>query len=229
MKKSTKFLWGAILIILGVYSAASRLWGLDFNIWSWWSLIILLPCVSSLFTEGPRFGNLFGIGVGLIFLPPIHGIVDFGTVRMLFLPVILILCGISLIFKEPLQKNIAKIKKEKPKPSQFTSSQIEYSAIFSAQNVRYPNEVFEGADLDAIFGGIELDLRNAVVTKDILVKCTAVFGGIEIWMPSNVNVKVTSIPIFGGASNKCNNAMYQPDAPTIYVDATCMFGGVEVK
>ena len=54
----------------------------------------------------------------------------------------------------------------------------------------------------------------------------ALQAGIDILVPDNVNVKVSSNCIFGGISNK--TAVHK-DAPTIYVSGTCMFGGVEIK
>ena len=54
------------------------------------------------------------------------------------------------------------------------------------------------------------------------------FGGIDIYVPYNVNVKVNSNSIFGGVSQK-NRRSNDPNAVTVYVNATCMFGGVEIK
>ena len=47
-------------------------------------------------------------------------------------------------------------------------------------------------------------------------------------MPQNVNVKVKSTAIFGGVDNKIKNDK-QDNIPTIYVNAFCMFGGVDIK
>ena len=55
---------------------------------------------------------------------------------------------------------------------------------------------------------------------------SAIFGGIDIFVPDNINVKVSSNCIFGGISNKTS---VHKDAPTIYISGTCMFGGVEIK
>ena len=49
---------------------------------------------------------------------------------------------------------------------------------------------------------------------------------IDIFVPDNINVKVSSNCIFGGISNKTS---VHKDAPTIYISGTCMFGGVEIK
>ena len=47
-------------------------------------------------------------------------------------------------------------------------------------------------------------------------------------VPANVKVKISSVPIFGGASNKAQPPIV-PDGPTVYVDCVSIFGGVDVK
>ena len=99
-------------------------------------------------------------------------------------------------------------------------------ATFSGCDMNYDGEVFEGAELTAVFGGVKCDLRNAIIEKDCAIQVSAIFGGIDIFVPAGINVRVNSNSIFGGVSNK--TAVHQ-NAPTIYVSGTCMFGGVEIK
>jgi predicted membrane protein len=99
-------------------------------------------------------------------------------------------------------------------------------AIFSGCDIKYDNEIFEGAELTAVFGGVDCDLKNAIIEKDCAIQISAIFGGIDISVSDNVNVKVSSNCIFGGISNKTAT---HKDAPTIYISGTCMFGGVEIK
>ena len=103
-----------------------------------------------------------------------------------------------------------------------------YAATFSEQNIVKQNEEFNGANLDAVFGGVKLDLQKATINQDIVINASAIFGGITILVPSNINVKVKSTPIFGGVSNKVlnNNA---ENIKTIYINAFSMFGGVDIK
>ena len=68
-----------------------------------------------------------------------------------------------------------------------------------------------------------MDLRRAKLEKDTTIIASAIFGGIEILVPSDVCVKVKSTPIFGGVSNRVS---HRGDAKvTIYVEAFSMFGG----
>ena len=97
-------------------------------------------------------------------------------------------------------------------------------------------EVFEGAELNAVFGGVKCDIRNAIIEKDCAITASAIFGGIDIFVPDNVNVKITSNSIFGGVSEKkhrpyMENAvtLYVENAVTVYINASCIFGGVKIK
>ncbi len=103
----------------------------------------------------------------------------------------------------------------------------EYNAIFSAQHIKFPKEVFTGTCINSVFGSVVLDLREAIIMEDVVINVSAIFAGTDIYVPSNVNVKTSSIPIFGGVSNKTNGGMVA--GPTLYINATCMFGGVDIK
>ena len=46
-------------------------------------------------------------------------------------------------------------------------------------------------------------------------------------VPQDVKVKIKSTPIFGGVSNK--SVSNKDSKKTIYIDAFCMFGGVDIK
>ena len=70
-------------------------------------------------------------------------------------------------------------------------------------------------------------IRNIYDTA-IEINANAIFGGIDIIVPPNVNVKVKSTPIFGGTSNKVKTT-YNENLPTIYINSLAMFGGVEIK
>lgn len=105
------------------------------------------------------------------------------------------------------------------------------TAIFSGKTLNYNGRNFNGVALVAIFGGIDLDLRNAVITKDVIIDITAVFGGMDIYVPSNVHVVTNCTPILGGVDNKTvsPSMVNGRNVPTIYVNGACIFGGVDIK
>ena len=104
------------------------------------------------------------------------------------------------------------------------------SAVFSGRDIRVDNSEFTGADLSALFGGIDLNLKNAVIRRNVTIDVKAVFGGVDILMPANVRVVVDVTPILGGVENGTRTPLgADENTPTVFIRGTCLFGGVEVK
>ena len=104
----------------------------------------------------------------------------------------------------------------------------EYYATFAGQKIDMTDEEFKGCSLNAVFGGIDIDLRQSKLKGEKIINASAIFGGITIRVPEGINVKVKSTPIFGGVSNKTVITKGEK-IPTLYINAFCMFGGVEIK
>lgn len=104
----------------------------------------------------------------------------------------------------------------------------ECCATFSGQDVDFTDKEFNGADLSAIFGGVKYDLRKALIKGDVVISTTAVFGGIKIYVPKDVNIRIKSTPIFGGVTDETRNNS-KDNKHTIYVNAISIFGGVNIR
>ena len=192
----------------------------------WWTLFIIVPCFIGLFKEREKTGNIIGLAIGLVFLLCCQDMIDFETVWKLLVPAILIIIGVSLIVKDAFG---SKINEEIKKLNESKTKDGGYCATFSGQNIKFDGEKFNGTDLNAVFGGIKCDLRNAIIENDVVINTSSIFGGTEIYIPENVKVKVKSTSIFGGVDEKKQNKIENTDAHTIYINATCLFGGVEIK
>lgn len=111
-----------------------------------------------------------------------------------------------------------------------TGDKIVCSAVFAGRDIRVDNSYFYGANLSALFGGIDLNLKNALIKKNVTIEVKAVFGGIDLVMPPNVRVVVDVTPILGGVENGTRTPLgADENTPTVYIKGTCLFGGVEVK
>lgn len=100
-------------------------------------------------------------------------------------------------------------------------------AVFSGQDINFSGEKFEGAEIKAIFGSAKCDLRNAIFTTDCAIKATAVFGAVEIKLPSTINVNVRCNSVFGNVSDK-SRRRFKDDAVTLYIEGKCIIGSVEI-
>lgn len=227
MKRMSDIMWGLILIIIGVILGGNALDIFNINLFfdGWWTLFIIVPTFIGLVTERDKTGNIIGLVIGLLLLLSCRGLFDFKLIWKLIFPLIFVIIGLSLIFKNNINKEVSeKIKKL----NENLSSNDGYTATFSGQNLNFDGEEFKGSNLNAIFGGIKLDLRKAIINEDIVINASSIFGGIDIYIPDNCKVKIKSNSIFGGVSNnkKCN---VDDNSYTIYINASCMFGGVEIK
>lgn len=226
MKNARRVIWGVILIAVAVLFAlkALEIVKIDGLFRGWWTLFIIVPCGIGLFTEREKTGNLIGLIIGLLLLLKSREILPgFVDIWKLILCAVVLVVGLNMLLTGlfgKTEKEIVRLTKER------VERERKGCAVFSGCDMRLGGEVFEGADLLAVFGGVECDLRDAIIEKDCVIRASVVFGGIDILTPSNVNVKVDSVCIFGGFSNK---KPLIPDAPTIYVSGVTAFGGVDIK
>ncbi len=222
-QKAKGILWGIAIIAVGI------LWGLnksniiDFTIFfpGWWTLFIIVPSVIGLFKDRDKTASAIFLVIGIFLL--INANVDLKPIKVLILPTIVVLIGIYIIVKN--------IKNNKEQP-QFEQAIVnpnyqEYSATFAEQKYVFDQQ-FLGGKFSATFGSINIDLSRAYIQPGTLIDARANFGGVEITVPQNIRVVIKSHGFFGGTSDKSNKNL-PFDAPTLYVDSSCLFGGVNIK
>ncbi|NLC48474.1 MAG: cell wall-active antibiotics response protein [Tenericutes bacterium] len=224
MKRKQNILWGIVFIILGIVIALNTLGITNINIFfeGWWTLFIIVPSTIDLFNNKNKTGSIIWLLIGLALLLASQEIINFEIIWKLMLPTILVIIGFTLIFKDTQVSNQIKKLNKKSNPD------YEYCATFSSQNIIYDKEEFKGAEVNAIFGGVKLDLRKSIIKSDQVINVSAIFGGVDIFVPSNVNVKIKSTPIFGGVSDKTHTDGKKENY-TIYINAVSIFGGVDLK
>ncbi len=226
MKKFENILWGIAFIVVGLILAGNAIGITNIDIFfdGWWTLFIIVPCFIGLFNDSDKTGNVIGLVIGGTLLLACQGLLNFEMVWKLVVPVALVIIGVSIIFKDSIH---GKINSEISKINKSQKDIPSYCATFSEQNANFENEEFKGADLTAVFGGVKCDLRQAIINSDTVIKAESIFGGVEIYVPSNVKVKIKSTPIFGGVTDK--SVHNQESEHTIYINSTCIFGGVDIK
>lgn len=225
MKKLGNILWGICFIVIGIIVLLNSLGVANINIFfkGWWTLFIIVPSFIGLIKDDDKVWSLFFLALGVALLLVSRGIVDMAIIAKCIFPALLIIIGINIIFKDKINSKVNDKIKEINKSD---SNSEEYYATFSGQKLDFSNQELKNVKLNAIFGGIDLDLRKAEIKQDVVLEVCAVFGGVDIKVPKNVSVKVQSNSIFGGVSNKANTK----DAKVvIYVKAMCMFGGCDIN
>jgi hypothetical protein len=81
----------------------------------------------------------------------------------------------------------------------------------------------------AVFGGVDLDLREArLESHEVTIESKAVFGGVSIVVPPDVTVLIDGSGIFGGFAGDAEDVQPPPGAPVVRVTGKAVFGGVAV-
>jgi predicted membrane protein len=101
-------------------------------------------------------------------------------------------------------------------------------AVWSGIKRRVTSVAFRRADLVAVMGGIEVDLRQAgTAGGEAVIDVFAVWGGIEIVVPPDWDVVVEVVAIMGAAEDKTSGG--QGPRHRLVLRGFVLMGGVEVK
>ncbi len=227
MKNLNRILWGVVLVAVGVLFGLKALDIIDFNIFfdGWWTLLIIVPSLISLFTQRDKTASLVGLFVGVVLFLANRDIITFAMLWKLLIPIVIIIIGLGLIFKDVFNKTAKDAVK---KLSSRGLPLKECTATFSGQKATYFGDEFYGAELNAIFGSIDCDLTEVNFYEDTVVNVCSIFGKINILLPDNVNVEICTTPVFGGVGDK-RRVPFMQGAPTVFINGSCIFGGVDIR
>lgn len=96
-------------------------------------------------------------------------------------------------------------------------------------NTRSSNsQDFQGGDLNAFMGGVELDLREAAIAQSpAVIDVFAMWGGVEIRVPDRWSVDPRVTALLGGFEDKTRS----PDdgSERLVVRGLVLMGGIEIK
>lgn len=198
------------------------------DIWGLWPVVLILIGLSQLSRSGETrqfFSGLILIVIGLLFLLDNFNIMPYGFEE--FWPIILILVGIMIL------KNAVWGFGKAPSTSDF----INLSFILGGGDFKFNTRDLRGGKLAAIMGGGSIDLREAdIQEEEVVIDAFAMWGGIEIKVPTNWQVNMQGTPILGAMENKTtfhasNDKDSRPEksAKKLTVRGTAIMGGVEIK
>jgi predicted membrane protein len=218
---------GILLICIGVIFLLSNTGRMDFGdfLSTYWPLILIFIGLWHLFSRS--FQNA-GLGILLIAIGAFFLLVKFGLLGgrtwAYFWPLLIIAAGLWLLFRP------ARFRGFKGKIPEIKDDDMGAFAVFSGIKRRFESERFRGGKATAIFGGMEIDLTQVkLADNQATVALTAIFGGIDLFVPREWKVVVDSNAILGGVDDKHSPASGAPVRPILYVRATAILGGIDIK
>jgi predicted membrane protein len=141
-------------------------------------------------------------------------------------PFFIVALGVFLVTKA--------LRKNRGVPADLAAhdSFISSTAIFGGSKRRVTQQDFKGGELTAIFGGFELDLRQATLEgNQVRVDVFVLFGGGEIKIPQDWAVTMKGSAVMGGFEDKTLHLpSSEPGGPRIHLVVTglILFGGLTV-
>ena len=221
---------GLLVIAVGVGYLGNAIWNWNFRLFfdGWWTLFLIVPAIYSMIKW--RI-NLFSIlllvtGVSLLLNAQHLLPADFWAI---FLPVLAIVIGLYIIFGRLISRRFRSFDAtvRNKQLSGDHSSCPEYTAIFGESRVKNVSEGLLGGEATAIFGSVVLDLREAKLDRSIAFDANAVFGGVTIFVPDDVKVELSGLPIFGGFADR---SLRRADGDhVIKINCFAAFGGITIK
>ncbi len=115
-------------------------------------------------------------------------------------------------------------------PEKIAKHQNKSIAIFSGVEQKGHFVLPAHYQIVAVFGGCSVDLSQAHLSSFCSdIEISAIFGGVEIFVPEGVKVIVSGHPIFGGIANQIAKNNAAEHAPIIRIHAKCVFGGISIS
>ncbi|MDH5610284.1 MAG: cell wall-active antibiotics response protein [Cyclobacteriaceae bacterium] len=207
---------GLFLIFIGVLFLLNNLDLLPRLPW-WvftWEMLLITIGLFNLIT-GNRTPAIILIGIGSFFL-----IKDaFYWNWRDYWPVILIIIGVAFIFRQKKTMN----------SNVLNENFFDALNIFGGGNQRIVSQKLEGGKVTCIFGGCEVDLRESRPVAGASIEVFTLFGGTELIVPSDWNVKIEVTSILGGFADKRKTTQASEHSPMVTIRGMTLLGGGEIK
>ncbi len=221
---------GLLLIFAGLLLIAGNMHIFPFSvryvILSWPMLLVGLGLVFIISREGSLTGWILLIVGGFFLVPRIAPDLDLDFHRF-FWPVLFIALGLVMIFR--FSGRIGTSGHRDPSISE--EDFLDDVAIFGGGKRLFTSRNFQGGKITAIFGGSEINLKQAVLAKGkVYIDYFAMFGGTKFYVPDDWDVKVEISSIFGGFSDKRtpDPRIVRDPSKQLIIKGVAIFGGGEI-
>jgi predicted membrane protein len=217
--KQVVFSWQMLLIVIGIYQLCKRriFWG---------GLLLVI----GLFFIVPRLA----VAVPQLFptLPD--------NFTSSYWPLLLIIAGLLLISDwsiRPRRKAQHIGGSCAKKHARYTYREsinngkgFERNAVFGNGEFIVLDPVFQGGELNVVFGGITLDLRKTTLPEgDTFLEINSVFGGVTIIVPDDWYIVFNFDTVAGAMHDNRNKDVVRDESRRLVITGACVFGGGEIK
>ena len=212
---------GLCAIFFGILFTLDNLHILRFgDLWRFWPLILIVIGTIKILWAGGGSGLVAGgiiAGAGSLLLLNNLNFLRFSLFD--YWPLVLVAIGVSVVWQAL----------DSRRGLSTTGTETVSGFAFMSGVVRNCNtQNFRGGDLTAIMGGCEIDLRQASIADgSAVIQVLAFWGGIEIMVPAEWNVRSTVVPLLAGFEDK-TRPLNPAGQKTLVVKGFAIMSGIEV-
>jgi len=222
---------GLVLILVGVGLAAHIMdWvprSVERVLFNWEMILIILGVVFIASRNNQTTGWILLL-IGLVFLTPDLVHIPY-SLRRLFWPAVIVGVGIVLILRSQSSRTPVPPNNE---PHQTGEGILNDVAIFGGGEKIITTDSFKGGKITAVFGGSSIDLRQSKLAPGThVIDTLCMFGGTNLIVPPEWDVRVEVVSILGGFSDK-RHRLGEPTkdvGKTLIIRGLALFGGGELK
>ena len=204
------------------------------TVYRFWPVILIFIGVWNLFCASGRVFGIVLIILGVLFQLDTLGIAHFSWGEIW--PIAIIGAGLLVMWSSLQARRVSKVVTDAlgGHPETDPRTTLNEVAIFGGIERRITSQDFQGGYIQAVFGGVELDLRDANMIKDEAnLEINAVFGGVELRVPDTWQVVSRGQAFFGGFVDNTRNYRSEnpanPGKKSLFLTGSAVFGGVEIK
>jgi len=187
-----------------------------------WAAGFVLSGLVNIFNYRNKTAWIWGlllVAIGVLIGFNSYGIVDV-SIWKIFWPVVLIAAGLAMMFNTS-PKGVKRSKK-----LDKDNAGSEKIACFWGEEDAVKGD-YTGGSLVAIFGGVDLDLRQAKIKDGSVIEIFTFCGGVNITLPDDVIVKNEVRGFLGGTDDK--TLPKDSAKKTLHLKGECILGGLEIK
>lgn len=191
----------------------------DFTRW-WPVVLIAIGVVQFVNRRTNRIGPVLLMIAGVFLLAMSVGNYDFDLGDLI--PLAIALFGAKLVWDALARRSArAGIPND--------DSTVNSFAMMAGVHWQSTSRAFRGGEVNAIMGGVELDLRNVEVKPgdEPVIDALAIMGGVDIFVPMGWKVVASVLPIMGGFEDKTSRG--SETGPTLTVRGTAIMGAIVVS
>ena len=187
-----------------------------------WAAGFVLSGLVNIFNYRNKTAWIWGlllVAIGILIGLNSYGIVDV-SIWKVFWPVVLIAAGLSMMFNTS-SKGVKRSKK-----LDKDGAGNEKIACFWGEEDIVKGD-YTGGSLVAIFGGVDLDLRQAKIKDGSVIEIFTFCGGVNITLPDDVIIENEVRGFLGGTDDK--TLPKDSAKKTLHLKGECILGGLEIK